>query len=111
MGSSLRLPVATTTADAALAEARRRGCSVVAAVPRDGRPLYDVDFKGRLVILIGGEGQGLMPTVADAADERITIPMQAPVESLNTAVAAALIVYEARRQRFESATKTRSHEG
>jgi tRNA G18 (ribose-2'-O)-methylase SpoU len=45
------------------------------------------------------------------ADERITIPMQAPVESLNTAVAAALIVFEARRQRtFGSAMKTRKHE-
>jgi TrmH family RNA methyltransferase len=111
MGSSLRLPVATATADAALAAARRRGCSVVAAAPRDGRPLYDVALKGPLVILIGGEGQGLSPAVADAADERITIPMQAPVESLNTAVAAALIVYEARRQRMGSATKTQRHEG
>ena len=53
-----------------------------------------------MVILIGGEGQGLTPEIADAADERVTIPMQAPVESLNAAVTAALIVYEARRQRL-----------
>jgi TrmH family RNA methyltransferase len=111
MGSSLRLPLAVATADAALAEARHYHCRIVAAVPRSGRQLYDVDITGPLAILIGGEGPGLTPEIADMADERITIPMQAPVESLNTAVAAALIVFEARRQRtFGSAMKTRKHE-
>jgi TrmH family RNA methyltransferase len=52
-----------------------------------------------VAVLIGGEGAGLAPALIEAADERITIPMQPPVESLNAAVAAALIVYEARRQR------------
>jgi TrmH family RNA methyltransferase len=41
----------------------------------------------------------LPTTLVDAADVRITIPMQAPVESLNAAVTAALVTYEARRQR------------
>jgi TrmH family RNA methyltransferase len=99
MGSSLRLPLATAAADAAVAEARRLRCRIVAAVPRDGRQLYDIDLTGPVAILIGGEGPGLTPVVADGADERVTIPMQPPVESLNTAVAAAVIVYEARRQR------------
>ena len=111
MGSSLRVPIVAATAEAALAEARRQRCRIVAAVPRAGRPLYDVDFTGPLAILIGGEGPGLTSLFVDAADERITVPMQAPVESLNTALAAAVIVYEARRQRTGSATKTRSHEG
>jgi RNA methyltransferase, TrmH family len=52
-----------------------------------------------VAILIGGEGPGLPPALVDGADERVTIPMQRPVESLNAAVTAALIVYEARRQR------------
>src|SRR5207302_9520875 len=81
------------------AEAKRHGGRVIAAVPRDGRSLFDVDLSGRIAVLIGGEGQGLPSALADAADERVTIPMQAPVESLNAAVTAALIVYEARRQR------------
>jgi TrmH family RNA methyltransferase len=50
-------------------------------------------------VLIGGEGEGLAPALLVAADEQITVPMQPPVESLNAAVTAALIVYEARRQR------------
>ena len=52
-----------------------------------------------MAILIGGEGPGLPAALVDAADERVTIPMQPPVESLNAAVTAALIVYEALRQR------------
>jgi TrmH family RNA methyltransferase len=99
MGSALRLPISRRTLDVAIGEARRHGCRVVAAVPRGGRPLFDAPLTGPTAVLIGGEGQGLPEPVAAAADERITIPMQAPVESLNTAVTAAVIAYEVRRQR------------
>jgi TrmH family RNA methyltransferase len=100
MGSALRLPIVTgVTADEALDTARRHGCRIVAAVPRDGRPIFEADLSGPIAILIGGEGQGLPAPLVDAADERVTIPMQPPVESLNAAVTAALLLYEARRQR------------
>ena len=100
MGSALRLPIASeVTAEEAIADARRHGCRIVAAVPRDGRSLFAVDLTGPVHLLIGGEGQGLPASLTDAADERVTIAMQPPVESLNAAVTAALIVYEARRQR------------
>jgi TrmH family RNA methyltransferase len=100
MGSALRLPVVNGGAAAeAIADARRHGCRVIAAAPRGGRSVFDIDLTGPVAILIGGEGPGLAPSVVDAADERVTIPMQAPVESLNAAVTAALLVYEARRQR------------
>jgi RNA methyltransferase, TrmH family len=100
MGSALRLPIASElTPEDAVAAARHHGCRVIAAVPRHGRSLFEADLSGPITILIGGEGQGLTAAIADGADERITIPMQAPVESLNAAVTAALIVYEARRQR------------
>jgi TrmH family RNA methyltransferase len=100
MGSSLRLPVASREhADQAVAQARRQGCRIVATTPHGGRSLFDVNLKMPVAVLIGGEGAGLAPALIEAADERITIPMQPPVESLNAAVTAALIVYEARRQR------------
>jgi TrmH family RNA methyltransferase len=106
MGSALRLPIASEiSADDAVAEARRHGCHIIATVPRAGRSLFDVDLTGPLHVLIGGEGQGLAASLTDAADERVTIPMQAPVESLNAAVTAALIVYEARRQRTTNAER------
>jgi RNA methyltransferase, TrmH family len=100
MGSALRLAIASEmTAEETIADARRHGCRIVATAPRDGRSLFDVDLTGPVAVLIGGEGQGLSHALIDGADERITIPMQAPVESLNAAVTAALIVYEAKRQR------------
>jgi TrmH family RNA methyltransferase len=100
MGSALRLPVARVDdVERAAAEARINGCNVVATAPRGGRSVFDVDLRSATAVLIGGEGPGLPSAVLAAADERVTVPMQAPVESLNAAVTAAIILYEARRQR------------
>lgn len=101
MGSALRLPVAVQRESAeAIADARRYGCRVVATVPRHGVAHDEADLRGPLALLIGGEGAGLSPDLMASADARVTIPMRAPVESLNAAVAAAILVYEARRQRM-----------
>jgi TrmH family RNA methyltransferase len=51
------------------------------------------------MLLLGRDGYGLSDAVLANATSRVAIPMEPPVESLNVAVAAALIVYEARRQR------------
>jgi len=111
MGSALRLPVVHRPSPAeAMAEVRRNGCRVIATVPRGGRSLYEIDLTGSIAALIGGEGQGLAAAMVDDADERVSIPMAPPVESLNAAVTAGLIVYEARRQRGDHGF-SRSHEG
>src|SRR5262249_41893855 len=103
MGSALRLPVTPRMAlDEALAQARAAGCRVIATTPRGGEPYFAVDLRGPIAIVIGGEGPGLPSAVIEAADLPVTIPMQAPVESLNAAVTAALILYEARRQRGQA---------
>jgi TrmH family RNA methyltransferase len=108
MGSALRLPIVSgTSVDEAVDEARRHGCRIVATVPRDGVSIFDADLGGPIAVLIGGEGHGLPQAIVEGADERVTIPMQAPVESLNAAVTAALILYEARRQR--ATTKDTKH--
>jgi len=86
----------------------RHGCRIVATAPRGGRSLFDAVLTGPVAVLIGGEGEGLAPALLAAADEQITVPMQPPVESLNAAVTAAVIVYEARRQR--SIGQPRKHE-
>jgi RNA methyltransferase, TrmH family len=100
MGSALRLAVAhAPQLQRAMDLAAQRGCRTVAMVPRGGEPLFDADLGGGLALLIGREGAGLPATVTAGADLRVTIPMQAPVESLNAAVAAALVLFEARRQR------------
>ncbi|MFN7916835.1 MAG: RNA methyltransferase [Vicinamibacterales bacterium] len=100
MGSALRLPIRRSASVAdAVRESRAHGARVVATVPRGGTALFDAPFTGPVSLLIGGEGPGLPPEVIEHADMRVTIPMDAPVESLNAAVAAAVLLYEARRQR------------
>ncbi len=62
-------------------------------------PVHQIDLRRPSLILVGNEGAGLSADIADRADEIMGVPMRAGVESLNVAVTAALILYEARRQR------------
>jgi RNA methyltransferase, TrmH family len=100
MGSTFRLPIAVRqSAPAAVSEFRSRGITVVATVPRQGTPLPACELRGPVAILLGGEGAGLPESLVAAADERLSIPMRPPVESFNVAITAALILYEAAKQR------------
>jgi TrmH family RNA methyltransferase len=100
MGSTLRLPVAARQPlEQVASSARHAGLRVIATVPRGGTPLPQADLRHPCAVLLGGEGGGLSDALLSDADERITIPMKPPVESLNVSIAAALILYEASRQR------------
>jgi TrmH family RNA methyltransferase len=100
MGSALRLPIARShSVEAVVQEIQRRDAKMIAAVPRDGHDPDAADWSGRIALLLGGEGAGLSAGVIAAADERVTIPMEPPVESLNVAAAAAIVIYAARRGR------------
>lgn len=100
MGSSFRVPVATEPdMGAVIHEARTRGLRIIATAPRGARTMYEADLRGPLALLVGAEGAGLPPGLIETADEAVTIPMRAPVESLNAAVATALLIYEIQRQR------------
>ena len=100
MGSAFRLPVAAgARIEAVLAEARERGVRIVSTSPSAGASPQDVDLTGPVMIFIGGEGAGLPGPLQASADARLSIPMRGPVESLNAAVAAGVILYEAHRQR------------
>ncbi|EGN38228.1 hypothetical protein HMPREF0988_01467 [Lachnospiraceae bacterium 1_4_56FAA] len=66
----------------------------------DGKNTYDQeDYAGGCAFLIGNEGNGLRQEVADCADTWIRIPMAGQVESLNAAVASAVLMFEVSRQR------------
>lgn len=100
MGSAFRLPTRRDdNAMATIAAWRSQGLSIVAAHPRGAIALTDIDFSEPTVVLVGAEGPGLPEEILDLAGVRVAIPMRPPVESLNVAVATALIVYEALRQR------------
>ena len=106
-GSAFRLPIVQAASATAMVEqARAAGLQVVAAVGHGHTPMHAVDFTSATLIVLGSEGQGLAPALVESADLRVSIPMTPPVESLNVAVAAALLVYEARRQR-ESQSRRR----
>jgi len=101
MGSAFRLPVAARQPLAeAIAIARSKGLRVFATTAMGGTSLPHCDLRGPSAIIFGGEGAGLSEDLLQAADVRLTIPMQRPVESLNVAIAAALVFYEAARQRL-----------
>ena len=106
MGSTFRLPiVSVASVSAAVQDLRVRGIRIHATVPRDGTSLPHARLDGDVAILLGGEGAGLAPELLALADERLTIEMRPPVESLNVAVTAALILYEASRQRHHVAVR------
>ncbi|HEY3197264.1 MAG TPA: 23S rRNA (guanosine(2251)-2'-O)-methyltransferase RlmB [Nitrospirales bacterium] len=58
-----------------------------------------VDYRGAVALVIGGEGRGIRPLVAQHCDGRINIPMKGKVSSLNASVAAGVLLYEVLRQR------------
>jgi TrmH family RNA methyltransferase len=58
-----------------------------------------IDLAGPVALLIGNEGNGVPEELAAQTDEAVTIPCPGPVESLNAAVAASVLLYEASRQR------------
>jgi TrmH family RNA methyltransferase len=99
-GSAFRLPLAAgLTALETCAMARAHGLQVIATCPADGQDVHDVDLTQPLLLLLGGEGPGLTDELLAQADARLRIPLRAPVESLNVAVAAGIILFEVRRQR------------
>ena len=61
--------------------------------------MWDADLSGGVAFVLGAEGKGLRPLVRRTCDDAVRIPLQGKVESLNVSVAAALLLYEARRQR------------
>ena len=77
-----------------LTEAKRAGCWCYGASAR-GRVAYDrPDYRGGVVLVLGGEGQGLRPRVAAGCDELVSLPLRGRIESLNVSAAGAILLYE-----------------
>jgi TrmH family RNA methyltransferase len=85
--------------DAVLTCMSKSGLRTIASVARGGLSPDEVDWRGGIGLLLGGEGPGLSDALVARCDQRTTIPMAAAVESLNVAVAAGVLAYAARRQR------------
>ncbi|HEY0544675.1 MAG TPA: RNA methyltransferase [Pyrinomonadaceae bacterium] len=100
MGSSFRLPVWTGAQfSEALKWCAARGILTICADVRAARSHTEFDWTIARALIVGAEASGLSDDEIAQADEALKIPMRPPVESLNVAVAAAIVLYEAARQR------------
>ena len=98
MGAALAIPVLAVDRPAARQWLRERGFRVVAADPAGRCSYRDVDYRGPLAIVVGSERRGLAREWLAAADSIAAIPMLGSCDSLNAAVAGALLLYEALAQ-------------
>ncbi len=99
-GAVEHLPVAVVPNLARyLGEVKRGDLWIYAAVGDGAKPMWETDLSGGLALVFGAEGKGLRPLVRRTCDDAVSIPMNGSVESLNVSVAAALLLYEASRQR------------
>lgn len=95
MGSIFRVPfVYTADMGETVRRLQKDGIRVYATYLHGGRPYRESGYADRAAVLIGNEGSGLKAETAEAADERIFIPMEGQIESLNASVAAALMMFE-----------------
>jgi len=101
MGSILRLPVVLIgDIDVFIKKSKEKGFQTAATVVAGEKTHFDVDLTKPTVVILGQEGAGLPQDIMPDIDLRIRIPMAATIDSLNVAIAAAVILYETMRQRL-----------
>lgn len=100
-GAVSHVPVARVpNLPALLRELKDEGIWVFGTAADGDRPLYEADLKGPAAIVIGSEGDGMGRLVAETCDFKVSIPMKGKLNSLNASAAAAILLYEAVRQRM-----------
>ena len=98
-GSVFRVPLVAAGADDCFERLHSAGVKLWTTSARDAEPVNQVDLAAPAALLIGNEGNGVAPELAARAQGRLTVPCPGPVESLNAAVAASVLLYEASCQR------------
>jgi TrmH family RNA methyltransferase len=110
-GSVFRMPLLAASERECFEQLHEAGVRVLATTVRAAQPADLVDMAGPVALLIGNEGNGVPEDLAAKADAKITIPCPGSVESLNAAVAAGVLLYEASRQRSVLSGGPRDHRG
>jgi RNA methyltransferase, TrmH family len=100
VGAVFRLPCLTASSEQALAWLRSHKIRLVATTPAGNAPYWAPSYEGAVAVALGSERHGLPHVWLDAADERIAVPAHGPVDSLNVAVAAGVVLCEAARRRL-----------
>jgi TrmH family RNA methyltransferase len=104
-GAVFAVPLAVAPAAEAIAWLRDRDIRIIAADPAAATTFTEAALVGPLAIVVGAEDEGLSPAWRQAADDTVSIPMRGHVNSLNVAASAALLLYEAVRQRRAAARR------
>lgn len=100
-GAVSHVPVARVpNLPALLKDLKKQGVWVFGTAADGDTRLYDADLKGPATIVIGSEGDGMGRLVAETCDFKVSIPMKGKLNSLNASAAAAILLYEAVRQRL-----------
>jgi TrmH family RNA methyltransferase len=100
VGAWFRLPMAVTTdLKAEVLRCQSQGMQILATLPNASLTYWEVDLLVPTLIILGNEGAGLSADLTNLASLQVQIPLSRGVESLNVAIAAGLILYEAQRQR------------
>ena len=95
------MPVArVTNLSAAIETLQKKGLWVFGTAAEGATPLYEADLRGPAAIVIGAEGDGMSRLVAERCDYKVSIPLRGQISSLNASAAAAVLLYEALRQRL-----------
>ena len=98
-GALFNVQLATATTDAAIAWLRERAVALVVTSPAGKRPYWDVGGTDADAIVVGSERHGVSEAWLAAAAEVVSIPMPGPADSLNVAVAAGIVLFDAARRR------------
>ena len=99
IGTLFFMPVAEASTEETLTWLKQRGIQSLAALPDASRKYTEIDMRGGTAIVVGAEDEGLTPAWKDGSDQQVSIPMLGKNDSLNVSTAAAILLYEAVRQR------------
>jgi TrmH family RNA methyltransferase len=110
-GSVFRLPLIYASVTECFTNLREAGIRILTTTVHGAEPVDLVDLTSPVALIFGNEGNGVPESVAVQADEPVTISCPGAVESLNAAVAASVVLYEAARQRREHEVKLMGRKG
>jgi RNA methyltransferase, TrmH family len=110
-GSVFRVPLIAAEIDECIPRLHGAGLAIFAALSHGAQQAQPADLARPVALIIGNEGNGIPGALAARADGTITIPFPGPVESLNAAVAASVLLYEASRQRAARSAVSRRERG
>ena len=104
-GAVEKVPIAmVNNITACIKDLKKEGFWVFGAEAQVKKTIFEIDFKGKIALVLGGEGRGLSRLVKEECDELFSIPLKGTISSLNVAVTGAILLYEIMRRRSKNAS-------